>query len=111
MIKTAPKIPSTVKWMKGTFAFCTNLETAPVIPENVEYIGQIFYYCKNLNGEIRINSKELIIHEHMLCEIDNIEDIILTGSFKKLAEIVACNDTNCYYPQIYDGGSINITIK
>ncbi|MBR6697835.1 MAG: leucine-rich repeat protein [Lachnospiraceae bacterium] len=111
MIKTAPKIPSTVKWMKGTFAFCTNLETAPVIPENVEYIGQIFYYCKNLNGEIRINSKELIIHDHMLCEIDNIEDIILTGSFKKLAEIVACNDTNCYYPQIYDGGSINITIK
>ena len=47
-IIAAPKIPTTVEYMKYTFDICTNLVTAPAIPSSVTDMSSTFAGCRSL---------------------------------------------------------------
>ena len=58
-LKQAPTIPSGVTNMHSTFQDCTSLVQAPTIPSSVTDMDSTFQNCTSLNGNVRINSKNV----------------------------------------------------
>ena len=50
----APKVPNTVVSMSHTFAGCTALEQAPSLPDSVELMNSTFSGCSSLTGPVRL---------------------------------------------------------
>ena len=90
-LRIAPEIPSSVKYMEGTFHMCTNLTTAPKISSNVTCMFATFSGCTNLTGEVCIdaNLDSNDWKSSSSCFAETTKPIQLTGTCPILSELAA----------------------
>lgn len=83
----APQIPPTVTVMTDTFYGCGEMvEAKIIIPESVRYMDGTFMWCTSLTGEITIHATPI---DYSSCFLRTTKSIVINGSCRNMKEVAA----------------------